>query len=158
MDIRLNNMKHLLGFFLLLNFQLCISQNISIKISDYYRKMDKKVYSTFIFVNSSYSSSRPYLFLVVDKSLFLKLENKIQKHFKQKQEYTDIYLIGIENFDIKNVSDLEKKIIDEYIEKILVFRNSFNLPQMNKEIIYSSINFLNKESDLCKKLACFRTK
>lgn len=120
--------------------------------------MDEKVYSTFIFVNSSYSSSRPYLFLVVDKSLFLKLENKIQKHFKQKQEYTDIYLIGIENFDIKNVSDLEKKIIDEYIEKILVFRNSFNLPQMNKEIIYSSINFLNKESDLCKKLACFRTK
>lgn len=138
-----------------LTFHFCSSQNINIEISDYAKNVDGKNYATFKYVNSSYSSGRPFVTMVLNKSLFNEYEDKISKAYFHKQEYTDVYLIGIENFDYNNISDIDKKIIATSIADILEFRKYFGLPiEEDAKHINSQIIYLKNKKDFCKIFGC----
>ncbi len=148
-------MKKIIFIFIFFIFHLCSSQNIYVKISDYARNIDGKNYATFKYVNSSYSSERPFVTMVLEKSLIVKYENKISKAFNHKQEYTDVYLIGIENFNYNSISDIDKKIIAISLEDIIEFRKYFGLPiKEDAKNISSSIIFIKNERDFCKVFGC----
>ncbi len=147
-------MKNIVFFIALICTSLSFSQNINIKISEYDKKLDSTSYSQFLFVNASYSSSRPLLFIVVNKKLFPIMEKKVQSVFKFKQEYTDIVVLGIDNNNLSQLKDIDNKIISNTIEYIFEFRNFFRLPLILKEDIYKSIFFVSQEEDLCKELFC----
>jgi hypothetical protein len=148
-------MKKIIFVFIFFTFHLCSSQNIYVKISDYARNIDGKNYATFKYVNSSYSSGRPFVTMVLEKSLIVEYENKISKAFNHKQEYTDVYLIGIENFNYNSISDIDKKIIAISLEDIIEFRKYFGLPiEEDAKNISSSIIFIKNERDFCKVFGC----
>lgn len=147
-------MKKYIYFIVLLHTSLCMSQNVSIKISDYNKKIDSTYYSQFLFVNASYSSSRPLLFIVVNKKLFPIIEKKVQSAFKSKQEYTDVCVIGIANNNLSELKDIDNKIITNTMEYILEFRRFFGLPVILKEDIYNRILYISQEDELCKELFC----
>lgn len=147
-------MKNIVFFIALTCTSLSFSQNINIKISEYDKKLDSTSYSQFLFVNASYSSSRPLLFIVVNKKLFPIMEKKVQSVFKFKQEYTDIVVLGLDNNNLSQLKDIDNKIISNTIEYIVEFRNFFRLPEILKEDIYKSIFFVSQEEDLCKELFC----
>lgn len=148
-------MKKFILAFALLTFHFCHSQNVNVKISDYAKNIDGKNYSTFKYVNSSYSSGRPFVTIVLNKNLFEEYEDKISKAFFHKQECTDVYLIGIENFKYDNISDIDKKIIATAIADILEFRKYFGLPiKEEAEYINSQIIYLKNKKDFCKIFGC----
>lgn len=148
-------MKKIIFILIFLISHLCISQNVYVKISDYAKNIDGKNYATFKYVNSSYSSGRPFVTMVIDKSLIVEYENKISKAFIHKQEYTDVYLIGIEDFNYNNVSDIDKKIIVVSINDIVEFRKYFGLPiEEDAKYLSSSIIFIKNERDFCKIFGC----
>ncbi|AWG20890.1 hypothetical protein FFWV33_04705 [Flavobacterium faecale] len=148
-------MKKIILVFMFLTFHLCSSQNVYVKISDYNKKVDGKNYATFKFVNSSYSSGRPFVTMVVNKNLIVEYENKISKAYHHKQEYTDVYLIGIENFNYSNISDIDKKIIAISLDDIIEFRKYFGLPiEEDTKHISSSIIYIKNEMDFCKVFGC----
>lgn len=74
-----------------------------------------------------------------------------------KQEYTDVYLLGIKNFDKNNVSTLDEKIVKKFIDDIVKYRIYNNLPDSNIEYALSQINYL-VDKDLCKFLSCRKSK
>ena len=126
------------------------SQNIKCEITDYIKKLNDKEYSTYQFVNASYSYSRPLLILVTDNKTFMKTHLKIPLLFSAKQEYTDVNLLGINGFDKNNISEFDKKIIDVYIEDIMKYRSNNNLPTYSNEQIRLQINYIDNVDDLCK--------
>jgi hypothetical protein len=94
-------MKKIIFFFLIFQFQISLGQNVNIEISDYYCKLDGKAYSTYQFVNSSYSSLRPTLVILTNKDLSFEISTKLSFLYKTKQEYTDVWILGITNFNQK---------------------------------------------------------
>lgn len=148
-------MKKFILAFTFLTFHFCNSQNVNVKISDYAKNIDGKNYSTFKYVNSSYSSGRAFVTIVLNRSLFNQYEDNISKVYKRKQEYTDVYLIGIENFNYDNISDIDKKIIATAIADILEFRKYFGLPIEGKaEYINSQIIYPKNKKDFCAIFRC----
>lgn len=133
------------------------SQNIKCEITDYVKNIDNKEYSTYQYVNSSYSYSRPFTILVTSQDIFMKVHQKIPTMFSSKQEYTDVYLLGINSFDKNNINTLDKKIIKSFIDDIVKYRSYNNLPDSNHEYVLSQINYL-VDKDLCKFLICRKSK
>lgn len=146
-------MKSLLFLFFAFLSTIIFSQNVKCEITDYVKSIDNKEYSTYQYINSSYSYSRPLIILVTNKDIFMKIHQKIPMMFVHKQEYTDIYLLGIENFDKNNISVLDEKIIKNFIDDIVSYRIYSNLPDSNYEHISSQVNYL-ENGDLCKFLIC----
>lgn len=151
MDFKLKKMR---TFFIFLFGLICVfsgkAQNISVKIVNYNQKLENHSYATYIYVNSSYSLSRPFIILVVEKNLFVKYENKILDVFKKKQEYTDVYLIGIEKIDFNNLKEIDKTILASSLDDFKKFRAYFKLPKEDDEIFNSSIVYLKSDSDFRK--------
>lgn len=140
--------------FFLLFFLNGFSQNVKIEIVDYLKSFEGVEYSTYQYANASYSHSRPQIIFITDKDNFIKIQKKIEIFFSTKQEYTDVFILGINKFDKKNITEIDKKIIDEFLENIIKFRAYFNLPIYNKEQIYTSLNYIEKQDDLCNYLSC----
>ena len=136
---------------------IIFSQNIKCEITDYVKSIDNKEYSTYQYVNSSYSNSRPFIILVTSQDIFMKVHQKISMMFSSKQEYTDVYLLGINNFDKNNVNTHDDKIIKSFIDEIIKYRKYNNLPDSDYEYAFSQINYLVNK-DLCKFLICRKSK
>ncbi|MDK2773341.1 MAG: hypothetical protein KYX68_14145 [Flavobacterium sp.] len=131
------------------------SQNIKCEIIDYSKTLDGIEYSTYQYVNSSYSYSRPLMLLITDKKTFMEIYHKIPKLFLSKQEYTDIWILGIKDFNQVNSSlDSNKKIIDFFIERILKYRHNNGLPIYEKLQLYSNAIYLKNSDELCNYLVC----
>lgn len=147
-------MKKLLCLALLLSCLKNFSQNVKIEITDYSKSFEEKTYSTCQYVNSSYSHSRPTIILVANKDSFMKIQEKIPQLYSAKQEYTDVYLLGIQNFDASNITEVDRKILDLFFDKIIKYRNDNELPIFDKDHIKSLTQFISKQEDLCKYFSC----
>jgi len=64
----------------------------------------------------------------------MKLYHEIPPLYKAKQEYTDVYLLGIENFDLNNLTETDKKILDAFYDSIIKYRNDNGLPFIKKRV------------------------
>jgi len=139
-------------FILVIN---CYSQNIISEISGI-NKIGDRLYSSYHYANSSYSYSRPLLLLITNRNNFNEIQNKIPLIYAShpKQNYTDIYLLGLENVNNRNISIADSIIIDTFLESILQYRACNNLPKYSTEKILSQSEFIEQESDLCRALLC----
>lgn len=131
-----------------------ISQNVKMEIIDYLKTIDGVKYSTYQYANASYSYSRPLIVFVTDKDRFIKVCGDVPVIFRTKQEYTDIFILGIENFTLGNITKINKEIIDLFLESVIKYRNCNNLPIYTKEKMYSELIYLDKQKNLCKYLSC----
>lgn len=157
MDFKLTNMKkHLILIFLFLSIYI-FSQNIKCETTDYVKNINNREYSTYQYINSSYSQSRPLIIFITSSDIFMKVHEKVPIIFSSKQEYTDVYLLGIKNFNKNNIDQLDEKIIKNFINDIIKYRNFYNLQQNNIEFISSKINYL-EDNNLCKFLNCKRAR
>lgn len=142
----------------ILIFQLisfaAIAQNIKIEIVDYLKTIEGTKYSTYQYANASYSYSRPLIVFITDKDQFIKVCGDVPVIFRTKQEYTDIFILGIENFTLENITKINKKIIDLFLESIIKYRGCNNLPIYTKEKMYSELIYLDKQKNFCKYLSC----
>ncbi len=151
-------MKSILILFLSIMSINCFSQNINCETTDYVKKLEEKEYSTYNYINASYSYSRPLLIVITDNKTFMKIRPKIPILFSIKQEYTDVNLLGIKNFNKNLISETDKKIIDIFIQNIVKYRTDNNLPLYTEEEIHHFIRYIEKENDICKVLVCKKTK
>lgn len=147
-------MKKILFIYLIFQIQISFGQNVRIEISDYSRKIDGKEYSTYQFVNSSYSSSRPTLVILTNKDLFLELSTRLSTLYKSKQEYTDVWILGITDFDKKNISEVEKNIIEKFYKHIIKYRIDNDLPPYTIERLGADKIYIEQEKEICRYLMC----
>jgi hypothetical protein len=142
-------MKEIIIFFCCLIFSKSYSQNIESKIVDYSKSINNIEYSTYHYVNASYSYSRPQIVLLTNREIFMKMHQKIPLLFSSKQEYTDVYILGMQNYNnITNETD--QKIINVFVTSIIKYRNDNNLPSISEQSILSEIKYINEEIDLSK--------
>jgi hypothetical protein len=68
-----------------------------------------------------------------------------------KQDYTDLYILGISNFDKNKVTTEDKEIIAKYINEIKLYREFYKLsPIDNDEFTYKNfVKYIENENDLC---------
>ena len=135
-------------------FSNSVAQNVNIEITDYSKKMEGVEFSTYQYGNASYSYSRPILIFVTDKDNFIEIHQKIPSFFYTKQEYTDIFILGINRFRKENITDIDKKIINEFLENIKKFREYYNLPNYSKDEMLNQLNYIEKKDAICKYLSC----
>ncbi|MCI9844361.1 hypothetical protein [Flavobacterium pectinovorum] len=147
-------MKRILFICMIFQFQISFGQNVSIEVSDHYRELDGKAYATYQFVSSSYSSSRPSLVILTNKDLSFELSTKLSILYKVKQEYTDVWILGITNFNQKNVSEVDKKIIDKFYQQIIKYRADNNLPLETLERLATDKIIIEKKEEICLYLMC----
>lgn len=147
-------MKKLIFIYLLFQAGINFGQNIKLEISDYHRKIDDKVYSTYQLVNASYSYSRATIVFLTNKATLFKLSAKLQNQLRLKQEYTDIWILGIENFDSKNITETDKKIINLFLQDIIKYRADNSLPEYTFERLNTDKIFIQKSDEVCKYLIC----
>lgn len=145
-------MKKLFFIFLLFQVGSCFGQDIKIEIADYSRFIDGTEYSTFQFVNSSYSRSRPTLVLITNKDLLLDLSAKLPILYKAKQEYTDVWILGITNFNQKNISEVDKKIMAIFFQQIIKYRTDNNLSGYPLETLEAEKVFIENKEEIYKYL------
>ena len=124
------------------------SQHVKMEITDYNKKMGEKTYSSYHFVQASYSYSRAYILLITNDSIFDKLHVKIPSYYNAKQEYTDVYMLGIKDLDFDNPSKEDRDIINTFYDAITVYRNNNNLIYFDKRYFDSNTYFLRQETDI----------
>ncbi len=98
----------------------CFGQDVKLEISDYSKRIEGKEYATFQFINSSYSYSRATIVFITNRELLLELSSKLSNYYrKKKQEYTDVWILGISNFEQSNISEIDEKIINDFFNLLL---------------------------------------
>ena len=147
-------MRKLIFIYLLFQVGNVIGQNVKIEIADYNRKIDNKVYATFQFVNASYSYSRATIVFLTNKSTLFDLSAKLQNLITPKQEYTDIWILGIDNFDSKNITETDRKIIDLFMQNIIKYRADNSLPEYTFEKLNTDKIFIKRSDEVCSYLIC----
>lgn len=147
-------MKKLLYLLLLFQTYLSYGQNVNIEIADYHRKIDDKVYATYQLVNSSYSFSRSTIVFLTNKSTLFELSEELKNRMTQKQEFTDIWILGIENFDVEKITDTDQKIIDLFLQNIIKYRRDNNLPEYTFEKLFADKIYIERSDEICKYIIC----
>jgi hypothetical protein len=147
-------MKKLIFIYILFQAGISFGQNVKIEIGDYHRKIDDKVYATYQLVNASYSYSRATVLFLTNKATLFELSAKLQNRITPKQEYTDIWILGIENFDSKNITETDKKIINVFLQNIIKYRADNSLPEYTFERLNTDKIFIEKSDEVCKYLIC----
>ena len=142
-------MKKILFIFLIFQFQFFFGQNVSIEISDHYRELDGKAYATYQFVSSSYSALRPTLVFITNKDLSFELLHKLSTLYKAKQEYADVWILGITSFNQKNISEVDKKIIEKFYRQIIKYRADNSLPTYTIENLEANKVFIDNKVETC---------
>lgn len=154
MDFKLIIMRKINILILLLLSLKLYSQNVNIEITDLEKETDGIKYATLQYVNSSYSYLRPTAVFVMNKEIIENIYSNMPDYFYGKQEYTDVFFLGIENFDSKNIKEVEKKIIDDFLDKIIKFRAYSELPFNSKEDLQRTLFYIAKSEELCANLSC----
>ena len=147
-------MKKIIFTYLLFQVGIVFGQNVKIEIADYHRKIDDKVYATYQLVNASYSYSRSTIVFLTNKETLINLSGKLQNQLTSKQEYTDIWILGIENFDSKNITETDKKIINTFLQNIVKYRADNSLPEYTYERLNTDKIFIEKSDEVCKYVIC----
>ena len=148
-------MKKLLLIPTLFLFAFSYGQNVRIDIADLSRKIDGKEYATYQFVSASYSYSRSTLIVISDKKVLFELGPKLSAICEgKKQEYTDVWILGITDFERTKLSEADSKIIKTFFQQIMKYRTDNSLPLMTFEAMESNKIFINKTTDICKYLNC----
>jgi len=147
-------MKKFLFLPALLAFSFCMGQNVKLEIADYHKVMDGKVYASYQFAKASYSHSRATIVFITSKSILSELSQKIPKYYGMKQEYTDVWILGIDEFNKNNISAIDKAIMDTFFTSIIKYRNDNGLPPYTKERLQESKIFLVDTKELCKYIRC----
>lgn len=147
-------MRKIIFAYLLFQASISFGQNVKLEISDYHRKIDDKVYATYQLVNASYSYSRATIVFLTNKATLFDLSGKLQNLVRPKQEYTDIWILGIENFDSKNVTETDKKIIDLFLQNIIKYRADNSLPVYTYERLNTDKILIERSDEVCKYLIC----
>lgn len=151
-------MKKLLYLLLLFQTNVSFGQNVNIEIADYHRKIDDKVYATYQLVNSSYSFSRSTIVFLTNKATLSELSEELKNRMTQKQEFTDIWILGIENFDVKKITETDQKIIDLFIQNIIKYRKDNNLPEYTFEKLFADKIYIERSDEICKYIICKKKK
>ena len=151
-------MKRLIFLFLLFQTTVNFGQNVNIEIADYHRNIDDKVYATYQLVKSSYSYSRSTIVFLTNKATLFKLSEKLKERLTPKQEYTDFWILGIENFDSKKITETDQKIIDLFIQNIIKYRKDNNLPEYTFERLNADKIYIERSDEICKYIICSKKK
>jgi hypothetical protein len=151
-------MKKLIFLFLLFQANVNFGQNVNIEIADYHRNIDDKVYATYQLVKSSYSYSRSTIVFLTNKATLLELSGKLKDRLTPKQEYTDFWILGIENFDSKKISETDQKIIDLFVQNIIKYRKDNNLPEYTFERLNEDKIYIERSDEICKYIICSKKK
>jgi len=130
------------------------AQNIYIETTDYNQKMDGVVFSTFEFVDASYSKSRATLVIITHKEILAELAVSLPKLRGTKKEYTDYWILGIDNTDSKNQSKTDRKIIEAFYQKIQKYRTDDDLPQYSKAQLENLTVVAAEKAAVCQYLNC----
>ncbi|MDP5201338.1 hypothetical protein [Flavobacterium sp. DG2-3] len=148
--------KIIIALFILLH-NFVSSQIIKAEETYYSVTNEEKKYSTYHYVQSDYSS-RPFQIFITNNQNFERVKTLISKIFskKPKQDFTDIYVLGIYNFDKNQVCEIDRKIIDAYVDKINKYRAFYNLSVIEDRdfIAKNMIHFVSSEEDLCSYMIC----
>lgn len=97
---------------------------------------------------------RPTLVIITNENLFFQLSSKLSFIYKAKQEYTDVWILGITNFSNKSVSEIDKKIIDTFFGQIVKYRADNSLPLYDVESLEKVKVFMENKQQICKYLVC----
>lgn len=151
-------MKKLIFLFLLFQTVVNFGQNVNIEIADYQRKIDDKVYSTYQFVKSSYSYSRSTIVFLTNKTTLFELSAELKNRLTPKQEYTDFWFLGIENFDSKKITETDQKIINLFLQNIIKYRKDNNLPDYIFERLNADKIYIERNDEICKYIICNKKK
>jgi hypothetical protein len=116
--------------------------------------IEGKEYATYQFAHSSYSSSRATLVFITSKAILLELTSKVPDLFNIKQEYTDIWILGIKDLDKNIISEVDNKIISTFFQKIVKYRSDNDLPPYTLQRLENDKIFLATRDDICKFISC----
>ena len=147
-------MRKLIFTYFLFQVGIVFGQNVKIEICDYHRKIDDKVYATYQLVNASYSHSRSTIVFLTNKATLFELSAKLKNRITPKQEYTDIWILGIENFKSKNITETDKKIINVFLQNIIKYRADNSLLEYTFERLNADKIFIERSDEVCKYLIC----
>ena len=148
-------MKNLLFLPILFTVAFSYGQNMRIDIADLSRQIDGKEYATYQFAFASYSYSRPTLIIIGDKKALLELGPKLSALCeRKKQEYTDVLILGITDFNQTALSEVDTKIIRTFFKQIMKYRIDNSLPLITLYEMESNKIFIKNTADICKYLSC----
>ena len=136
-------------FFTVLGF----SQHVKMEVLEYPKYFSEVKYATYHFVQSSYSSSRPYTLIILSVDDFLNIYPKIKIEYEKKQGFTDVYLLGIANLNPDNLTDNDKQIIENFHKQINKYRECNHLEHLNETYFESHKHFYKNEKGLGKFLS-----
>lgn len=151
-------MKKLIFIYLLFQVEISLGQNVKLEISDYHRNIDDKVFATYQLVNASYSYSRATIVFLTNKEILFDLSIKLKNRITSKQEYTDIWILGIDNFDHKNITETDEKIISAFLQNIIKYRTDNNLPTYTFEKLNTDKIYIERSEEICEYLVCNKEK
>ena len=132
----------------------CFSQNVYTEVSDYARTVNEVQFGTFQFVDASYSRSRPTLTIITTKEIMRELMVALPKLRGKKSEYTDYWILGIEEFKPTNISEAQTRIIESFYSQIQKYRSDNNLPHFQLTQLKSASITTSNKSDICKNINC----
>jgi hypothetical protein len=147
-------MKKLLLIPALFILSMTKGQNVKLEIFDLYKKMDERVYSIYQFAQASYSHSRATLVFITSKKTLLDLSQNIPRYFQMKQEYTDVWILGIDQVDLGTISITDNKIIEHFLNKIIKYRSDNDLPVYTFERLNQGKVFLENDKEFCRYVRC----
>ena len=130
------------------------SQNVHIEIDGKLSESEGYKYYIYQFANASYSATRATIIFVSNADFFKKTRLGIPELYNAKQEFTDIWYLGIEDFDSNKITEKDKKIIDLLYDDIIQYRDCNNLYEYEKEQLQGLTFFLYEDNDMCKYLSC----
>ena len=77
------------------------------------------------------------------------LSAQLPNLYKSKQEYTDVCILGLTNFNQKDISEINKKIINLFLNQIVKYRTDNNLPEINFQNLSDNKYFIEKKAEIC---------
>jgi hypothetical protein len=101
-----------------------------------------------------YSRSRATLPIITSRKTLLELSIFFPQLRGVYKEYTDFWILGIEDLDNKVLSGADKKIIELFYQTIIKYRVDSNLPAIPKDQLSDLTTFISAKSEICKYVTC----
>ena len=144
-------MKKLTFFYLLFQASISFGQEVRIEIGDYNKTLDGKEYSTYQFVDASYSYSRPTIIFITSRNIFFELIKKFAERNRGRyKEYTDVWILGIPDFNSSNIKPEDTNVIHTFLNQIIKYRSDNNLVPYPFEQLDQLKVYLNSKNDIGK--------
>ena len=142
--------------YLLILSATCTAQNVNIEIADLNKTLNDKQYATYQLVNASYSASRPTITIITTKQILISLAKSLKTQLKSKQEFTDIWILGIADFHKNEITESDKTIIQLFFNKINKYRIDNELVPYSMKVLDDNKIIIDKSDRICDYLNCKR--